>query len=135
MRSITLVLISSLLLVFPVTTFAGETVKSSGKQTLIVPNQPPGVKAPSVVIYTLSTCSHCKDAKEYLKNSNIPFIEREIGTDGEHMATLMKIYDSMGVPDQNRGVPLFVIDNRIRIQGFNKEKLQDALRDVAARSK
>lgn len=134
MRRIALLVIFSLV-VFSAISFAGEAVKASGRQTLIVPNQLPGAKAPAVVMYTLSTCSHCKDAKEYLRKNNIPFSERVIDTDGEHMAALLKIYDSMGVPDQNRGVPFFVIDNRIRIQGFNKGKLQDALRDVASKSK
>lgn len=127
--------ISSLLLTFAATTFAGETTKSSGTQTLITPVKPSGVKTPLVVMYTLSTCSHCKEAKEYLKKNNIPFIDREVDTDEEHMATLMKLYDSMGVPSRNRGVPLFVIDNRIRIQGLNKAKLQDALKDVATKPK
>jgi len=49
------------------------------------------------------------------------------------MATLISIYDSMGVPEQKRGVPLIIIDNRIRIQGLNKEELQDALKEVAAK--
>ncbi|MGB9080147.1 MAG: glutaredoxin family protein [Desulfuromonadaceae bacterium] len=90
------------------------------------------MKTPLVVIYTLSTCPHCREAKEYLKNNNIPFINREIDTDEEYMATLMNIYDSMGVPQQKRGVPLIVIDNRIRIQGLNKEKLQKALKEVTS---
>ncbi|HXE97784.1 MAG TPA: glutaredoxin domain-containing protein [Dongiaceae bacterium] len=135
MPRITLFLIWSLLAAVSAASFAGETTKAPDNQTLITPNQPPGAKAPLVVIYTLSTCPHCREAKEYLKNNNIPFINREIDTNEEHMSTLLKIYDSMGVPDKNRGVPLFVIDNRIRIQGFNKEKLQNALKEVTSKPK
>ena len=128
-----LLVITSLVLAFSATSFAGETAKASGKQTLIPPNQQTGVTKALVVIYTLSTCPHCKEAKEYLKSNNIPFIEHEVDTDEENMATLLTIYDSMGVPDQKRGVPLFVIDNRIMIQGLNKEKLQDALKEVTSK--
>ena len=135
MFRIALSLIFSLLVIFSETSFAGETTKASGKQTLITPLQTPGVKTPLVVIYTLSTCPHCREAKEYLKQNNIPFIDREIDTNVEHMATLMNIYDSIGVPDQNRGVPFIVIDNRIRIQGFNKQKLQDALKEITFKSR
>ena len=88
-------------------------------------------KASQVVIYTMSTCPHCQEAKEYLSSNNIPLIDREVDTDDQHMATLMSIYDSMGVPEQKRGVPLIVVGNRIRIQGFNRDKLQNALKEVA----
>lgn len=133
MFRIVLPVICLLLFSFSATSFAGETTDGSDKKTLITPLQTPEVKTPLVVIYTLSTCPHCMEAKEYLKENNIPFIDREVDTDEEHMATLITIYDSMGVPEQKRGVPLIIIDNRIRIQGFNKEKLQDALKEVTSK--
>jgi glutaredoxin len=133
MFRIAVLVICSLLFPFSATSIAGETTQDSGKQTPITQHQTPAAKTPLVVIYTLSTCPHCREAKEYLKQNNIPFIDREIDTDEEHMATLISIYDSMGVPEQKRGVPLIIIDNRIRIQGLNKEELQDALKEVAAK--
>ena len=131
-----ILLICSLLFVFTALSFAGgETSEAPGKQTVITPKQAPGEETPLVVIYTLSTCPHCLEAKEYLNNNKIPFINREVDTDEAHMENLMKIYDSMGVPEQKRGVPLFVIGNRIKIQGFNKDKLQSALEEVTPKSK
>ena len=94
-----------------------------------------GEKAALVVIYTTSTCPHCREAKEYLNNNKIPFINREVDTDDVHMATLMSIYDSMGVPEEKRGVPLLVIGNRIRLQGFNKDKVQKALKELSVNPK
>ena len=135
MLRIALLVICSLLFSFSAISFAGETTNGTDKQTPITPLQTPEAKTPLVVIYTLSTCPHCREAMEYLKENNIPFIDREVDTDGEHMATLISIYDSMGGPEQKRGVPLIIIDNRIRIQGFNKEKLQDALKEVTSRSR
>jgi glutaredoxin 3 len=133
MRTIVLLLFICLqLIAFSATSFAGEASESSGKQTLIPSGSLQKDEAPLVVIYTLSTCPHCREAKEYLDNNKIPYINREVDMDDEHMATLMKIYDSMGVPEQKRGVPLFVIGNRINIQGFNKDKLQNALKEVTS---
>jgi glutaredoxin len=122
------------LIAFSATSFAGEAIES-GKQTLIPSGHLQKDEVPLVVIYTLSTCPHCREAKEYLDNNKIPYINREVDMDDEYMAALMKIYDSMGVPEQKRGVPLFVIGNRINIQGFNKDKLQNALKEVTSKSK
>lgn len=95
----------------------------------------PGEQARQVVIYTTSICPHCREAKEYMTRNKIPFINREVDTDDEHMVTLMSIYDSMGVPEQKRGVPLIIIGNRVRIQGFNKDKLLNALKELATNPK
>lgn len=83
-----------------------------------------------VVIYTLSTCPHCREAKEYLTSNNIPFVNREVDSDDKHMEELVKIFDEMGVPEARRGVPLIIIGGTTRIQGFNREKVQGALQKV-----
>jgi len=127
-----LLLIASLLLTFTATSFAAGSSSVSGEQTLITPKQPTPKEIPLVVIYTLSSCSHCREAKEYLNNNKIPFINHEVDTDETQMETLMKIYDSMGIPEEKRGVPLLVIGNRIRMQGFNEEKFTKALKEVTS---
>jgi glutaredoxin len=130
-----ILLLASCLIAFTAISFAAEPTGLPGKQTIITPSKPPAEETPLVVIYTLSTCPHCMEAKEYLINNKIPFINREVDTDDEHMATLMKIYDSMGVPEEKRGVPLFIIGNRIKIQGFNREKLLNAIKEVSSDQK
>lgn len=124
-----LLLISFLLITCTATSFAGNSPEAP-PQTIITIDPQPSEEARQVVIYTTSSCPHCREAKEYMTSNKIPFINREVDTDDEHMATLMSIYDSMGVPEQKRGVPLFVIGNRTRIQGFNKDKLQNALKEL-----
>ena len=89
---------------------------------------PPAQKNPLVIIYTLSTCPHCKEAKEFFTRNNIPFVNREVDTDSRHMDELMQIYDKMNVPDQKRGVPLIIIGDSIKLQGFNKERVQEAMK-------
>jgi len=113
------------------TSFADNSSKAS-HQTIINIEQKPREKATLVVIYTMSTCPHCSEAKEYLTSREIPFINREVDTDAQNMTNLMSIYDSMGVPEKKRGVPLFVIGDRIQIQGFNKDKLQSAIKEVTS---
>lgn len=130
MPRIFLLLIAFSLSIFTAAAFANEL-----KQTIIIPEQTQGEGIPLVVIYTLSSCPHCREAKEYLIRHKIPYINREIDTNDEHLATLMNIYDSMGIPEQKRGVPFFVIGNRINIQGFSVEKLQNALEEVTSKSK
>lgn len=125
-------LIASLLIPFTATSFAAETGKVSAEQTLIAPKQLPGEESALVVIYTLSTCPHCMEAIKYLHKNKIAFIDREVDTNEKHMETLMKIYDSMGVPEEKRGVPLLVIGNRIRIQGFSEEKFNNAMTELTS---
>jgi len=91
---------------------------------------PPARKKPVVIIYTLSTCPHCMEAKEFFTSNHIPFVNREVDTDSKHMDDLMKLYDKMAVPDEKRGVPLILIGDDVRLQGFNKAKVQEALKKV-----
>ena len=132
MHRMLLLLVSSLLLGYSTNSLADSNVLAPEKQTILPAHHPAAEQKPLVVIYTLSTCPHCHEAKEYLKNNNIPFVNREVDTDDEQMETLMKIYDSMGVPDEKRGVPLLVIGDRIRMQGFSSEKLQNALKEISS---
>lgn len=87
-------------------------------------------KKPVVIIYTLSTCPHCMEAKEFFTRNHIPFVNREVDTDSKHMDDLMRIYDKMAVPDEKRGVPLILIGDDVRLQGFNRAKVEEALKKV-----
>ena len=112
---------------------AMATAAADASQSTVKPSRESEKGFPSVVIYTLSTCPHCAAAKDYLTRKGIPFINREVDTDDEHMAELVKIYDEMKVPEANRGVPLFIIGGTTRLQGFSKEKLEQALRETAVK--
>jgi glutaredoxin 3 len=94
---------------------------------------PPAQNTPLVIIYTLSTCPHCRAAQEYFIRNNIPFVTREVDTDSQHMNELMQIYDTMKVPEKRRGVPLILIGDSIKLQGFNQEKVQEAIKKLMQR--
>ena len=129
-----LLVIIFLLIACTGSSFAGNSNETSS-QTILTVESKSGENASQVVIYTASYCPHCREAKEYLTNNKIPFVNREVDTDDEHLATLMSIYDLMGVPEEKRGVPLLVIGNRIRLQGFNKDKVQKALKELSVNPK
>ncbi|KIE43189.1 glutaredoxin family protein [Geobacter anodireducens] len=109
----------------------GPAAAGSASQSAIATPQKETAASPAVVIYTLSTCPHCAEAKAYLTKRGIPFTNREVDTDDDHMAELMKIYDEMKVPNERRGVPLFVIGGKTRLQGFDKAKLEEAIKAEA----
>lgn len=72
----------------------------------------------NVTIYTSSTCPHCTSAKEYLKEKNVEFIEKNVQTDAEARKELIK----MG----HMGVPVIIIDEE-EIVGFDKAKIDSLI--------
>lgn len=70
-----------------------------------------------VKVYTSDTCPHCVTAKEYLKENNIEFEEKNI-KETENRKDLM----AMGV----MSVPLIIIGDE-KILGFDKEKIDSLL--------
>lgn len=71
-----------------------------------------------IKIYTSNTCSHCSAAKEYLKEREYNYEERNVSTDPSAKKELMK----MGY----MGVPIIMVDDEV-IEGFNKNKLDEIL--------
>lgn len=127
-RTISLVL--GLLLATIITVSTRAVAQAANDQTIVTPSASAATQQPRVVIYTLSTCPHCQEAKDYMTSHGIPFVNREVDDDGEHMQELMRIYDEMKVPAEKRGVPLIIISDKVRLQGFNKERFQKELDGV-----
>lgn len=71
-----------------------------------------------VTIYTSNTCPHCKAAKNYLKENNIDFEEKNVDEDRSAIDYL--------VEKGHRGVPVINIDGE-DIVGFNKEAVDEKL--------
>jgi glutaredoxin 3 len=82
-------------------------------------------KYPRIVLYSVSWCPHCKEAKEYLTSHNIPFINRDVELDDNAKDELVDKYKS-------GGVPLIVIGNDEKVmKGFNREKFEKILKDMS----
>ena len=73
----------------------------------------------TVKIYTTSTCSYCKMAKEYFKKNNIAYEEYNV------MSDLAKRQEMLDKTHQF-GVPVIDIDGKVII-GFDKSKIDSAL--------
>ena len=73
----------------------------------------------SVKIYTTTTCSYCKMAKEYFTKNNVAYEEYNVGTD------LVRRQEMLDRTHQF-GVPVIDIDGKIII-GFDKAKVSEAL--------
>ncbi|PMC81572.1 glutaredoxin family protein [Anaerococcus hydrogenalis] len=71
-----------------------------------------------VTVYTSNTCPHCKAAKNYLRENNIDFEEKNVDQDRSAIDYL--------VEKGHRGVPVINIEGE-DIVGFNKELVDEKL--------
>ena len=51
-----------------------------------------------IEIYSTPTCGFCKQAKEFLTENNIPFVDYNVATDAEKRNELVEKSGQMGVP-------------------------------------
>ncbi len=72
-----------------------------------------------IIVYSSDTCPYCTALKDYLKEKNVTFTEKNITTDMEARKELM----NMG----HMGVPVTIIDNQ-EIVGFDQPKLDQLLK-------
>lgn len=72
-----------------------------------------------VTVYTSNTCPYCTMAKDYLKEKEVAFEEKNVQTDKEARQELM----SMGYT----GVPVICVDDE-QIVGFDKARLDELLK-------
>lgn len=72
-----------------------------------------------VTVYTSNTCQYCTMAKDYLKEKEVDFEEKNVQTDKEARNELM----AMGYT----GVPVICVDDE-QIVGFDKNRLDELLK-------
>jgi glutaredoxin-like YruB-family protein len=108
---------------FTLTCQADETIV--GPQSIVKPQADQTIKYPRIVLYSVSWCPHCKEAKEYLTSHNIPFINKDVELDETAMQEVTGKYKSTGVP-------VMVIGNDEKIiKGFDKEKFEKVLKEMS----
>ena len=74
---------------------------------------------PTVTIYTTPTCVYCNVAKDFFKENNIVFEEKNVATDQEALKEMVKKSGMMSVP-------VIDIDGNV-LAGFNKDEVAKAL--------
>ena len=106
------------------TACAAWSTEGDGPQSTVNPQTAAQLSYPRIVLYSVSWCPHCKEAKEYFTRNNIPFINRDVELDDAAMTDLTKKYKS-------QGVPVIVIGNDEKIlKGFNQDKFEKTMREV-----
>jgi glutaredoxin 3 len=79
----------------------------------------------SISIYTTPTCGFCHQAKAYLKQRGMSFVEFDVSRDPQKAAEMMQV-------SGQRGVPVILIDGQL-ILGFNEPMIAQLLDRRAAR--
>jgi len=99
--------------------------KAVGPQSPINPQTVQAKKYPRIVLYSVSWCPHCMEAKEYLTSHKIPFINKDVELDDNAMKELTGNYKSTGVP-------VIVLGNGEKvIKGFNREYFEKVLKEMS----
>ena len=77
-----------------------------------------------VKMYTLSTCSHCKTAKQFLKDCNVPYDYTDVDLleGDEKQLVLTEIIRH----NPHRSFPTILIGDKVII-GFNEKAIREAL--------
>ena len=86
-------------------------------------------KYPQIVLYSVTWCPHCREAKEYFTKNNIPFINRDVEMDEKAMEELTGKYNS-------QGVPVIVVGSgkeEVVVKGFTPELFQESLKKARAK--
>ena len=91
-----------------------DIVKVSGKNT-----------KHKVLMYAISTCAWCKLTKKFLKDNNVEYeyVDVDLCEDEDKDKIKQNILDRGG----SLSYPTIIIDNKILITGFRKDKLTEAL--------
>lgn len=72
-----------------------------------------------VVVYSTPTCVYCKMAKDYFKEHNVAYEEKDVTMD-------MDAQEEMIEKSGQMGVPVITIDNEMII-GFDQRKIAELL--------
>lgn len=73
----------------------------------------------TVEIYSTPTCHFCHEAKAFLTEKGIPFVDYNVAVDGARRTEMVDMTGQLGVP-------VIKIDNDVII-GFNKPKVIELL--------
>jgi glutaredoxin-like YruB-family protein len=72
-----------------------------------------------VVVYSTPTCPYCHQAKRYLTEKGVSYVEKDVATD-------LEARDEMVRKSGQLGVPVIEVNGSVII-GFNRPKLDELL--------
>lgn len=74
----------------------------------------------TVILYSLSTCPHCKRVKEFLGENNVQYTNHDVGEDAEYARRMIEI-------SNQDGVPVTIIDETGIVVGDDLDKIGNLL--------
>jgi len=82
-----------------------------------------------VIVYSISNCPKCSAAKFLLKRLNVKFEEHNVQEDRQRAREMVEKRRSVR-PEESREAELPLVDvDGIIIAGFDREKMEQALKD------
>jgi glutaredoxin len=78
-----------------------------------------------VFLYALSTCAWCKMTKQYLKDNDVEFEYTDVDLCSEK--ELDKVKKDILSKGGSLSYPVIIVDDRILINGFRKDKIKETL--------
>ncbi|MEM3700016.1 MAG: glutaredoxin family protein [Candidatus Bathyarchaeia archaeon] len=82
-------------------------------------------KKHKVLVYALSTCAWCKLTKQFLKENEIEYEYVDVDLSGDEDKE--KIRKDILTRKGSLSYPAIIIDDKILINGFRKDKLKEIL--------
>jgi glutaredoxin-like YruB-family protein len=79
----------------------------------------------SISIYTTPTCGFCHQAKAYLEQRGVPFVEFDVSRDPQKAAEMVQV-------SGQRGVPVILLDGQV-VLGYNGPMIAQLLAQRATR--
>jgi len=83
-------------------------------------------KRHKILLYTLSTCAHCKATKQFFRENDVEF--EYLDVDLCDQQNLQEIKNDILKRKSNFAFPKIIIDDQIFITGFDKDKITKALK-------
>jgi glutaredoxin len=78
-----------------------------------------------VFLYALSTCAWCRMTKQFLKDNDIEYeyVDVDLTSQRDHEKIRQDIRNHGGEPNY----PVIIVDDKVVISGFRKDKIKEAL--------
>lgn len=103
---------------------ATEVELADVEEPLVHPVAPEGADDADVVIYGASWCHACRSAAAFLRQRNVPFVERDVEREPGAREAMQEATQAAGV--RPRGIPVIDFRGEI-IAGFDRARLEAAI--------
>lgn len=107
---------------YPVTVVTRYDVAAGQSAPALLPSVPEG----TVIVYSAVWCGFCQKAKAWLKERNVPFVERDVEKTPGAQAELSRKLQEAGI--QGGGIPVIDWGGEL-VMGFAQGRLEQLLKD------